>query len=279
MLAAFATKAEQKIAFSRDGNEVWIAKLNGTGAKKICAGVYPDISPDGTRVAFNTEESSTKQSGAGVRQIAVADIATGKITTFKDIPSQQSYGSKWSPDGSKISFRVLIDEQWRRGLVNADGSDFRVVDGLPPDSPAWAPDGKSIFGYDFENVYRVDLQGNVLKKWELSKLLSERGKYGDAQVFGLSMSPDGKMLLIDVDLGGPAAIYAFDIAAEKPTRVSRNRDVAIESCWLTSQELLCVIFNEKEKRGAMRSIFRISVSDSVPKLVIKNGQNPSVSAQ
>ena len=277
-LSALATETDRKIAFARGGTDVWIANLDGSGAKKICHGVYPDISPDGTRVAFNTQESRPGKPGSDVRHIAVADIATGKIITFTDIPSEQSYGARWSPDGSRISFRVLINEQWRRGIVNADGSGFRVAEGLPADAPVWARDGKSIFGYDFENLYQIDLDGNVLKKWELSKVLTERGRYGDAQVFGLSISPDGKTLLIDVDLSGPAAVYAFDPAAEKTARVTSNKDVVTESCWLTNDEFVCVIFKDKERRGNMRSVYRMSVGDKTAKLVIKDATNPSVSA-
>jgi hypothetical protein len=36
---------------------VWIANLDGTGEKKIADGIFPAISPDGTRVAFNTTEN------------------------------------------------------------------------------------------------------------------------------------------------------------------------------------------------------------------------------
>jgi hypothetical protein len=51
-LSAFATETERKIAFARGGTDVWIANLDGTAAKKICHGVYPDISPDGAGVVI-----------------------------------------------------------------------------------------------------------------------------------------------------------------------------------------------------------------------------------
>src|SRR2546425_988565 len=52
-LITLAAAAERKIAFCR-GDEVWVANVDGAGAKKICSGVWPNISPDGTQVAFNT---------------------------------------------------------------------------------------------------------------------------------------------------------------------------------------------------------------------------------
>jgi len=46
-----ATSGERHIAFERD-DAGWIANVNGTGEKKIAGGIFPAISPNGTRVAF-----------------------------------------------------------------------------------------------------------------------------------------------------------------------------------------------------------------------------------
>jgi hypothetical protein len=69
------------IAFERD-QTVWIANLDGTAEKKIADGIFPAISPDGTRVAFNTTEKTSDTTYA--RHIAVIDVATGKIDVFQD---------------------------------------------------------------------------------------------------------------------------------------------------------------------------------------------------
>jgi Tol biopolymer transport system component len=52
--------AERRIAFERD-NAVYVANLDGTNEKKTADGIFPAISPDGTRVAFNTVEKTTKR--------------------------------------------------------------------------------------------------------------------------------------------------------------------------------------------------------------------------
>ena len=65
--------ADRHIAFERD-QAVWIANLDGTGEKKIADGIFPAISPDGTRVAFNTTEKTSDTTYA--RHIAVVDVAT-----------------------------------------------------------------------------------------------------------------------------------------------------------------------------------------------------------
>ncbi len=49
---------DRHIAFERD-QAVWIANVDGTGEKKIADGIFSAISPDGTRVAFNTVEKTS----------------------------------------------------------------------------------------------------------------------------------------------------------------------------------------------------------------------------
>jgi hypothetical protein len=45
-------------------------------------------------------------------------------------------------------------------------------------APEWARDGKSIFCHDLDNIYQIDLDGNVLKKLELSKILTDASMNG-----------------------------------------------------------------------------------------------------
>src|SRR5262245_13329980 len=80
--------SDRQIAFERD-QAVWVANLDGTSEKKIADGIFPAISPDGTRIAFNTAEKTSDTTYA--RHIAVIDIATGKIDVFKAIPGDNSY--------------------------------------------------------------------------------------------------------------------------------------------------------------------------------------------
>src|SRR5438046_1789663 len=222
--------AQRKIAYEHREN-IFVADTDGTHQKKIATGALPEISPDGTRVAFNTEADAKTRPGPE-RHIAVADLASGKVTVFKDIPSDNCFGPVWSPDGSKLAFSIMAEKEWHLGLVNADGSGFRFVKnaGLKSDAfgaPTWSADRKSIFCHDLDNLYQIDLDGNVLKKWPLPKVLTEAGMNGGDR---LSASIDGKTLLMDVDIGAEnerkkwgrrqPAIYKFDLATEKRTTVA-----------------------------------------------------------
>jgi TolB protein len=284
-LNALAAGPQRKIAFER-GDNVWVVNIDGTAAKKIAAGALPDISPDGTRLAFNTDEDSKTRPGPE-RHIAVADLASGKVTIFKDIPSDNCFGPVWSPDGSKLAFSIMAEKEWQLGLVNADGSGFRFVKnaelkGHAFGAPTWSIDAKSIFCHDLDNLYQIDLEGNVLKKWELTKVLTEASMNGNDR---LSVSPDGKTLLMDADTGaeherknwdGPQpAIYEFDLATEKTRRVTGKNDYVWDPCWLTNDEFLCLIQKENENEP---SLYRMAINGKNPKLLVKQALTPTVSA-
>jgi TolB protein len=52
--SALSNAAQRKIAYEH-GENIFVADIDGTHAKKIAAGALPEISQDGTCIAFNTE--------------------------------------------------------------------------------------------------------------------------------------------------------------------------------------------------------------------------------
>jgi TolB protein len=96
--SATAFPADRHIAFERN-NAVYVTNLDGTNEKKIANGIFPAISPDGTLVAFNTVEKTSDTTYA--RHMAVADVATGTVNVFKDVPSENSYYPSWTADGNR----------------------------------------------------------------------------------------------------------------------------------------------------------------------------------
>src|ERR1700745_3633217 len=75
-LSATAFSADRQMAFERN-NAIYVANLDGTNEKKIADGIFPAISPDGTRVALNTVEKTSDTTY--VRHMAVVEVATGKV--------------------------------------------------------------------------------------------------------------------------------------------------------------------------------------------------------
>jgi TolB protein len=292
-LNALASGQQRKIVFERRDN-VWVANLDGTAAKKIANGSWPDISPDGTRLAFNTNENEIFRPGRPpappIRHIAVADLATGNLTILKEIPSDNCFGPVWSPDGSKLAFQIMTGEQWRLGIINADASGFHLIkDASVKDdplyelgtfwAPAWARDGKSIFCHDFHNLYQIDLDGNVKEKWELSKPRSDENPSSNSR---LSVSPEGRTLLVTLNVKDTGrglwvhqrGVFTFDLETSIMTRVSGEADSVSDAYWVTKDEFLCVTEKANEKES---SLYRMSIYGKRRKLPVKHARWPSVS--
>jgi TolB protein len=278
-LITSAHAAEQTIAYS-DGT-IWSRSLDGGKPKKLAQGSWPDISPDGAKVAYNTEDAKTTD-----RRIAVIDITSGKKTIFAGVPSDNCHSPVWSPDGKQIAFYIYKDNNWHIGLVNADGTGFRYVKKAGDDhrtlwGAAWAVDGKSLFCQDLDTLYRIDLDGKVLSKWSISELFPNSGLNSGAHI---APSPDGKSLLIDVDMaedierpewdGPPPAIWRLDLTTGKATQVTKTELFAWHPAWINDHEILC---NHTPNGARDIAIYRLDLKTGKPALVVKKATDATVS--
>ncbi len=244
--APLARAADRHVAFERD-DAAWIVNLDRSGEKKITAGIFPAISPDGTRIALTTVE---KSGTTYARHIAVAEIATGKITLFKDVPSDNSYYPVWSPDGKRIVFTLRQNEVWNLATIAPDGTDFRILKkGAQNEatlySPSWARDEGSIFCQDM----------------------------------------NGKLLLLSIDMGEehnrkdwdgpPPALWTFEIATQKVVRITPKMLFGWDGCWIDSNNILFLSQAEGEKSA---SLYRMSIDGKNLKQLITDARMPSVSA-
>ena len=103
----------------------------------------PDLSPDGTTIAFTIHDWSTPGPQIATMQV---DGSGFRILTNDSIAAKQP---RWSPDGTQlVYFRQDADGILRLMVMDADGSDVREITGTdnvgdfnPPD---WSPDGSQI---------------------------------------------------------------------------------------------------------------------------------------
>jgi TolB protein len=282
--AALSFAAPQMIAFERN-QAVWIANLDGTGERKIADGIFPAISPDGTRVAFNTVEKTSDMSY--VRHIAVVEVATGKLNIFKDVPSDNSYYPSWTADEKQILFTTRPHEVWDLVAINSDGTNFHalkpgVQNEVTRYSPIWARDGQSVFCEDMANVYQIGLDGAVRAQWKIDNIVPKGDMSGDGRI---DVSPDAKQLLLSIDMGeesgrkdwdGPLpALWSFDLQSQKAARLTPKKLFGWDGVWIDNNNILFLSKAAGEKKD---SIYRMSVDGKNLKRLIKNGRFPSVSA-
>jgi Tol biopolymer transport system component len=142
----------QRIVFVRTPRagapEIWVMNRDGTGARRVVrltgatgvTGEYsptPRWSPDGGRIAYAAVARVATPgaplypsiftigvNGEGERQLTDNDL----INT----------GPVWSPDGAQLAWAAkdfIKRENWRTWMMNASGSDQRIVYGAPAGDP------------------------------------------------------------------------------------------------------------------------------------------------
>jgi TolB protein len=247
--------------------------------------MFPAISPDGTRVAFNTVAKTGDRTY--VRHIAVVDVATGKVNVFKDVPGDNSYYPSWTTDGNQILLTTRPHEVWDLVTINSDGTNFHVLKpGVQNEvtrySPIWARDGQSVFCEDMTNVYQLGLDGAIRAQWNIGKIVPKGDMSGDGRI---DVSPDGKRLLLSIDMSeesgrkdwdGPLpALWAFDLKSQKATRLTPRKLFGWDGVWLDNDNILFISRDAGEREN---SIYRMSTDGKNLKRLIKNARFPSVSA-
>jgi len=283
-LSVAAHAAERKLVYEQNDG-IWIANIDGSSPKKLASGQSPELSPDGTRLVYNIVQEVGQPAH---RQLAVIDLASGQTKILKDIPSDNCMGARWSPEGKRLLFEYYVNNERHIGVVNDDGTDFQDVQKTEPKhlnywAEAWAADGKSFFAEDMENLYRLDLHAKVLKKWVVAKLVPRGGMSGDIR---LDASPDGKKLLMDVEMdekerkdwdGPPPSIWVLDLDTEKATRLTPKTLYAWDCHWLDAPASILFISQAPDEKAP--SIYQMSASGQGKdrKLLVKDARGPGTS--
>lgn len=166
------------------GYGLWIVDVNaatgGVGTPILVrAGecFWPAWSPNGTRIAFCSDDG-----GATQQVVKVRDLATGAEISFGVGPTDfLNFNPRWSPDGTRIAFSgpVTFTTTSRNGtqttstgneifIANADGTGITQVTSLKSFTtfPAWSPDGTALaFRSDFNGtaaIYKMALGSSVV---------------------------------------------------------------------------------------------------------------------
>lgn len=207
------------IAFAKAGNdfdEIWVARPDGTGHRKLTTGgardTQPSWSPDGRRIAF------TSMVG-GNWEIHVMSADGSERTRLTTSPLHDT-APAWSPDGAQIAYQRGDDRGTASEIriIGADGAADRVlVAGARNAAPSWSPDGSRI-------VFSSTRDGN----WELyvvnadgsgpRRFTATPGRREDEP----SWSPDGTRIAFAAGTDHvPRDIYVVDADGSNERQVTR----------------------------------------------------------
>ena len=194
-------------------SNLWIIDVDGRNHRPLTTGVHSDTgprwSPDGTRLAFLSDQD-------GQRQLYVRWMDTGQTLRITNV--QQPSGIEWSPDGKQISFLAFVPEE-------------PLHLGNVPKPPAGAKWAESPTLYN-SLVYRFNGAGYLKPGYTQAFVISAEGgaprqitggkfHYGGPGVNASepTWTPDGKYLLLSANRHPDAEmnprdteIYEFSVA-------------------------------------------------------------------
>jgi Tol biopolymer transport system component len=213
-----------RIAFdgaADDGHaHIFAMNADGSGLTQITSGDGDEIdatwSPDGTRLAVETQRSPSEPTG-----IAIVDVATGELHMITENPiGGDDAFPAWSPDGTRIAFaRSRGSQQFPSAvfIVDVDGRGLQRVTPrrLNAYRPAWSPDGTQIIFNTNDTperiqdaeIYIVASDGSGLRR-----LTHEE----NASAFRPTWSPDGEWILFTRFAFPGQLTRSFDIYVMRP---------------------------------------------------------------
>lgn len=159
-------------------SEIWVMELDGSNQEQLTTNPTsvhdsgPDISPDGTHIAFYRMGFDPDVNGTA-RNIYVMGIDGSDLTRITNATVDEDYGDpSWSPDGSQIAFTKSIGKGAGCCAIftmDADGTSQQQVTPFTVDEdPDWCGDGRILFqnngtaedSGDVEDIYIVNEDGS-----------------------------------------------------------------------------------------------------------------------
>jgi dipeptidyl aminopeptidase/acylaminoacyl peptidase len=151
--------------FLPDSHEVWIARADGSGKRRVARGRAPAISPDGRWIAFQGGRVGNFAWGPH-RDVMLIAASGGRPRLLM----RAAHGPVWSPDSKRVAVLRDLDDR-RRALLSIEietGERTTVARGAINDV-SFSPRGDELAysrGEVFEkvDVYIVDADGGVERR-------------------------------------------------------------------------------------------------------------------
>ncbi|MCX6225744.1 MAG: T9SS type A sorting domain-containing protein [Bacteroidia bacterium] len=230
LMRPIAPDTTNRVVFysDRDDNaEIYSMFPDGNDLKRLTNNLYTDMDPawsnDGKQIAFTSDRDGNFE--------LYAMNADGTNQHKLTNTGLQCGTPDWSPDGTKILVTVSEDtysEEGDIGLINSDGSGFRILSGSGQGyGPLWTDDGSNIIfcskrtGH-FE-IYLMDIDGNNLQQITRSQ----------TDKLNARLSPDGQKIAYTLvsPTGTDTEIHSMNADGTGDIRLTRTGNLSKNPCW------------------------------------------------
>jgi uncharacterized repeat protein (TIGR02543 family) len=225
-------------------SDIWMMNADGTGQTNITntpnfQEYDPELSPDGTRVAFMSNRVTETNQDGNYEIFSIALDGSDLVQVTDSVApnawdSYTSYGPTWSPDGAQIAFSAT--REWSSVelfVTNADGSGGETKLTDPADfagkwNPDWSPDGtKILFTWGFSHAW--DLHTINPDGTEETNLTPDPDEDTYSAERNGTWSPDGSRIAFDTDRhccgnypNPNTEIYVMEYPSGQLTRVTEQ---------------------------------------------------------
>ncbi len=198
---------------------IWRVDLNSRSARSMLAPTSryqaaPAISPDGKRIAFQSDRS-------GSEEVWVADLDGSDAVQLSDFHANTGSPS-WSPDGRRIAFDSSASGETALYLVDPSTALPKRIstNGIPGSVPTWSADGKWIYftsassqSFEHDSIYKVAPEGGT------PELVTRTHGYN------VQESKDGRVLYFYAgDTNAPIRVLDKATGQEQPLKGMPNVD-------------------------------------------------------
>ena len=220
-------------------------------------------SPDGSRIAYLTTDSLTRDAEAKLRRrddpkpfegdlrmshVWVIDVATRKATKITSGDFTVRGAPTWSPDGTRLALLtsptpMIRDERREAWIVTVASKEKEKV--VPPatmiaqSTPVWSPDGKTLaFGVltetwkaNGDGIAPRSLKNTNLALYDVAARTAREvsSKAFDNSVGAMRFSADGATILFNAQERVYGSMFAFDIASGRVTPLTKETMVRAPS--------------------------------------------------